>query len=74
MTLLPGITDAEIAVLRERAEAAELDVEAGLFLFPEQFDSLGHELREQHAEQLRARYEAAAAQRPDRTPFGWRCS
>jgi hypothetical protein len=69
---VPPITCAEVEQLRHEAELAEFQVEAGLFLLPETFDGLEHQLLEQDATAKRARYEAAAAQFPDRTPFAGR--
>jgi hypothetical protein len=69
---VPALTRAEVEQLRAAAELAEFQVEAGLFLLPETFEGLEHHLLEQDAATARARYEAAAAQFPDRTPFAGR--
>jgi hypothetical protein len=70
--VLPSVTPDELATMRERAELAEFNADAAVFLFPEFYDALEHQLLVQEADVARARYEAVASQVPDRTPFAGR--
>lgn len=74
MTRLPDTTEAQLEQLRDEAQAAQLDVEAAVWIFPETFDDLEFAFTRQRAAAARARYEAVLSQRPDRRPFAGRRS